>query len=346
MKNKYKLIYYGFEFTHHFNKQGGYHHIKDYIQYDEVIDLQKEKYFFDIILNKNIFLKFLKKIYFIFFDQIGVISLIKSIFYIKFRKNVLFHFIYPENTYAWLHYFKNNSNKICCTFHQPISFYESSKKWKKIIKNIDIIIVLSESDVAYFKNITKKENVYYIPHGINTNFFNFDVSVKKDNDILMVGNWLRDFDFANKVFEKILKINLVNKIKVVTNRENFIYFNNLSIELFENITDDHLKSLYQESKIIFFPLVNFTANNALLEAASTGSKILVSTNIEDSSFYFPNTLIFKAPNSIEIVINRIHQILNEDLYNPIFCNDIHNYCEQNYSWLTISKRTLNIFNQF
>lgn len=45
MKSKYELIYYGFAFNHHNNKKGGYHHIKDYINYDQVIDLQKEKYF-------------------------------------------------------------------------------------------------------------------------------------------------------------------------------------------------------------------------------------------------------------------------------------------------------------
>lgn len=291
-------------------------------------------------------MKLVKRIYFLIFDQIGIISLFKALLIIKFKKNILIHFIYPENTYAWLHKFKNDNNKICCTFHQPIEFYKKNTKWINIIRQIDIIIVLAENDVSFFKEITKKPNVYYIPHGIDTDFYDLNLDIKKRNNILMVGNWLRNFDFARSVFKEILENNISNEINIVTNKENFKYFNDLKINLFEDISDESLKILYQESKICFFPLFNFTANNAMLEAASTGSNIILVSEFNSNNIYFPKDSLIQLPFNLNLVVNQMIKTLLDKDDNFNNKKLLHDYCVQNYSWKTISKKTVHIFNQF
>ena len=302
-----KIIFFGFAYMHHRKSQGGYHHISEYLNYDTVISVQNEKNFFDITLRRNNLFKVIKRIYFFFFNQIGVTKLLKCIWLCQFSQNLIFHFIYPENTYAWLHFFIGKKNKIVLTLHQPKLFYLENKRWLNILKCVDDIIILNKSDLNFFIGVTGRNNVHYIPHGINTQYFKFNKKIFKQNRILMVGNWLRDFEFAANVFKKIVKD---IEIVIITDNDNFTYFNGLNVRLLNTISDNELLFLYQSSKVVYYPLIDFSANNSLLEAAATGANILVSTNkIVDSSFYFPIELVTCLKNDIELVAMKLNEFI-------------------------------------
>ena len=93
MNKSKKFVYYGFPFVHHKNTMGGYHHIKDFIHYDLIIDLQSQKYFFDVTLKKNIFFQILRKIYLSIFGRIGFLELIRCSYLAIFKKKYIFHFV-------------------------------------------------------------------------------------------------------------------------------------------------------------------------------------------------------------------------------------------------------------
>ena len=339
-----KFIYYGFAFVHHKDTMGGYHNIKNFITYDITIDLQTEKYFFDVTLKKYLLFKVFRKIYFLIFKKIGFLSIIRCSFLAVFKRNHVFHFIYPENTYRWIHKIKNSTNKVIFTFHQPASYFENSKKWSNIIKNIDAIIILNRSDFNFFKSLTKKNNVFLIPHGINTNFFTIDKKIKKENRILMVGNWLRNFELARNIF-----IKLNNKfpdiiIDLVINSENEIYFKDLNVQFYKNISNLDLKLLYQKSKIVFFPIVDFTANNAMLEAMACGTNILVATDKCFSDTDEIYKFITLVPNNDSIVYDKIIELLIRPENNDLFYFEMNQYCKNNYSWDIVAEKTTKLMN--
>lgn len=344
IKKGNKIIFYGFPFFHHKGTMGGYHHIKEYLTYDIIIDLDSEKYLIDVTLNKNFTFKVVKKLYLTIFKRIGFLQLIRCSILAIFKKNYTFHFIYPENTYAWLHNIKNQTNKIACTFHQPPNFYANSKRWQNIIKSIDLIIVLNKSDVIFFKSITMRDNVYYLPHGVNTSFFKFDINIRKENRVIMVGNWLRNFELARKLFLKINK-NFPNIIiDIVVNNENKFHFTGLNVKLHTNISDLDLKILYQKSKIAFFPLYDFTANNSMLEAMACGTSILVATDKKYKDLDLPNEFLSIVPNDDFLVYEKFTDLFFSNKNDYFYYLAMSKYCNENYSWNIVAKNTKIILN--
>jgi len=337
--SKRKLIYVGFAFQHHKGTQAGYHHIKDYLKYDKIIDAQWED---ELLSGNTIFKKIFRKVYFFILGSGQPITMIRCVLLAIFRKNQIFHFIYAENTYKWLHLFKGKTNKIVCTLHQPKSYFEYNKFWIKTLPKIDKIILMSEKDIDYFKKVAGKESVVFIPHGVNTDFYKCDLSINKSIDILMVGNWLRDFEFANELFNRLIEHNSNYNICVVINKDNFKYFTNKKVDLLTNISDQRLKQLYQSSKCLFLPLFEYTANNAILEAAATGCKIIIATDKIDNSY-----LNDKYIEVLELNINTVENYFTKrsDIINYLSkTNETSEYVKSNFSWEKVAFQTNNYLN--
>jgi hypothetical protein len=338
-----KLVYVGFEFAHHKDKNGGYDLIGSHLRYDIKISVQKEC---DYILNprKTICSRIFKKIYQVFLGEGTPIGVLRCIYRAIFYKNQVFHFIYAENTYKWLNLFKGKSNKIVCTFHQPKSFFTKNKHWIDRIKHIDEIILLSKSDIIFFENITGKKNVHFIPHGINTNFYFYNSSIPRKKSILLVGNWLRDFNFASEIFNILLGISPQLEINVVSNKSNNKYFKNQNVNFYNNISDDELKAFYQSSKVVFFPLFEYTANNAILEAAACGCNIIVATPNQVDNTYFSSEYIDFFDMDTSKVIKRILMLLDENDFTQK-AQKLSEFVKRTYSWNSIALETKKILLQ-
>lgn len=324
-----KLVYIGFAFEHHKDTYAGYNHIKDYIKYDKVIDCQRSR---DFIYNKVYKHKLIGYIYKKIFktNDIWWVDLYLSIL-LFFSRNTTFHYVHPENTFFYAGRFKNRSNKIVCTYHQPLDVFEKNKIWIKSIKYVDKIILLSQKDIEYFKLLKGDDNLKFIPHGINTNYFAPKFHIK-ENLIIMIGNWLRDFTFANEVFMNLLDKSNCVKIVVVTNKDNYLFFKpNDRLTLLNNVSNDFLLELYQKAKLLFLPLISYTANNAILEASSCELPILIASNNIDVSYFNTDKI-----NYLDLNVNKVVDfILNSDFSN----NDARQYVIENYSWEKIGKIT-------
>ncbi len=333
----HKIVYVGFAYPHHKGTHAGYHHISDYGIYDKIIDIQKE-YDFNTVLYSN---RYITPVYSRLHKLVGsayLLAIIRCILYALMHRDVTFHFIYPENVRAFciLFAFLSRNQKVVFTLHQPITFYEN-KIWTNWLTHVDKIILMSEDDVEAVKRITKKDNVKFIPHGIDTTYYCPDVSNTKERRILMVGNWLRNFEFANEVFCKMLNDDKDLHVDVITNKKNHDKFNpHERLHLLTNITDDELRDLYRKCSIMFLPLNAYTANNALLEAASSGCRIVIATNNINES-YLTESQIKILPLNLSAVIANLTTLLDEDIDN-VKINDVRQYIVDNFSWSTIAKK--------
>lgn len=222
-------------------------------------------------------------------------------------------------------------SKVVVTFHQPYSWFKDSAKWLDRLKKIDEIILVGKSEIQLFRDVTQKDNVHFFPHGICTDFYKPQNSHKKDM-VLMVGNWLRDFTFASKIFAKIENVSPHAEVVVVTNKMNHHYFeSNKNVKVLSGITDQELCDLYRKTSCLFLPLQRFTANNALLEAASVGCNILIATDFADNS-YIPNDYLSICPVNEDMVINKMTEIMKLDVNYKL-----SNYVKENFSWPIVAK---------
>ena len=97
------------------------------MHYDKVIDCEWEYNFMES-QNSSFIFKFVRKIYRTILGNGCPFTVIRCILLAIFNKNLVFHFIYAENTYKWLNNFKGKTHKIVVTFHQPINFFQDNQR--------------------------------------------------------------------------------------------------------------------------------------------------------------------------------------------------------------------------
>jgi len=337
MKNK--LVYVGFGFHHHLGGHAGYHQIKDYLDYDYYVDAQS---FFNRTSKSKY--KFLDRIrYFIFpYFCFGFKSfpwyLLKCIWMAITKGHLTFHFIYGENLFYDFKLLKIRGCKTVMTLHQPFEWFKDKPSWIRKLKSVDHVILVGESEIELFKQLTGKDNVSFIPHGICSDFYCPDESVKKEKMVLTVGNWLRDFRFADQVYQRLLVDDNDLRIVVVSNPKNKDFITpNERISFKSGISDEELRELYRRTSCLFLPLTRYTANNALLEAGAVGCSILIACDQPDNS-YIPESMINLLPMSQDQVVSEIGSMLNKSEYH----NGINEFVDDNFSWTFVAEVTKNL----
>lgn len=332
-----KIVYVGFAFMHHKGTHAGYHQIQSYLDYDYVIDCQSyfeksQKEVLRYSLVERIKRRLLMKCF-------GVSNvpwyLLKIICLGWLHDNLTFHYIYGENIFfPWVKKLMRKGNIVVCTLHQPFSFFETTRKRQNIVLSSDYIILVGNSEVKDFKKMTGKDNVVYIPHGITSDFYCIDQTVRKEKVVLTVGSWLRDFKFANKVYQRLLDVDSNIQIHIVSNPKNKELIDpSERIKFMSGITDEQLKEEYLKSSVLFLPLTRYTANNSLLESSAIGCNIVIASDYPDNS-YIPEKYITIVKMEVESAVNAI--LGNMDLgYNET----LSKYIDKSYSWKVIAEKT-------
>lgn len=151
---------------------------------------------------------------------------------------------------------------------------------------------MSQDQIPYFEKFVDSNKIKLILHGANTDFFK---PKEKDKDLnkfrcITVGHWQRDFDLISKVVGMLENNDQIEFI-FVTSRKAFAdktgLENKSNVRLYrDGISDEKLLELYNESDILFLPLVSSTANNAIIEAISCGLPV-ISSSLPSVNAYIP-----------------------------------------------------------
>lgn len=175
--------------------------------------------------------------------------------------------------------------KIVATYHQPPELL-NSLIIKDVVRRLDYITVVSPDQESYFKEFVEPHKIQVVLHGIDTHYFKPGNALKDKEKFkcITVGHWLRDFKAVRETAEKLavyknIEFHIVSsQVAEVGHLDNVITYS--------GIDDDRLLKLYQQSDILFLPLIQSTANNAILEGIACGLPV-VSTNLPSVRSYLP-----------------------------------------------------------
>lgn len=271
------------------------------------------------------------------------------------------HYFFPENTLFNAPRWKG-SKKLVMTCHQPVNegfFDRVGKKGKYFlngVKNADVIILMASNDIHFYQKIAPKAKVICIPHGVDTSFFsrkNMPCDIQKKHEIkqiLTVGNWLRDYRFWAEVAKEILRTRKDIEFAVVAGAEAQeeikTSFNNSvpsKIKMLSGISDEELRDVYATSDLLFLPLIDAWANNALLEASSMGVPVMA-TDLPAVREYLSDDLAICFKNdSAKAVAEQIQVVLRDEEGLLQKGRALRERMEYKFSWGKIAERHMEIY---
>ena len=224
----------------------------------------------------------------------------------------IIHFLDAEHTGQylprWIKRWPHSRVKTIGTFHQPPELLPGLVD-PKIVASLDRVVVVSPSQLPYFRALLPAERVQTILHGIDVEFFRPAESRKTDGIFrcITVGHWMRDWGAIRAVAEAVRPRPHL-EFHTVTNRATGLE-DLPNVHRHENVDDESLRGLYQQADVLFLPLENATANNSLLEGIACGLPV-VSTRIEPVLAYVDETMADlvagNEPEALAAAICRLH----------------------------------------
>ncbi|MBN9503880.1 MAG: hypothetical protein BGO01_07030 [Armatimonadetes bacterium 55-13] len=186
----------------------------------------------------------------------------------------LVHAFYGEH-HSWLlrALRKRARERRVMTIHLPPSLWHVSFKPHQI-QQFDAVILMSHSQLAPLRDeLGYQGRVEVIEHGVDVDRFSFVERTPSTEKITcaMVGNFLRDYEALARLAQYCQEHAPEIRFDVVANREAGKPVSDLpNVTHHIGVSDEKLIQIYQEATFALFTLADCTANNAVLEAMSTG----------------------------------------------------------------------------
>ena len=171
------------------------------------------------------------------------------------------------------------------SYHQPPDVMASVIR-KDTVRHFDRVIAVAPEQVEFLHQLTSPARVNLILHGIDTQFFRPSSKEIAESKIrcISVGYNYRDYRTVRQVAIKLqdhaeLEFHIVSH--KATGLEDL-----RNVVIHRHVDDLGLLKLYQNSDILFLPLLKATANNALLEGIACGLPV-ISTLLPSVKAYLP-----------------------------------------------------------
>jgi glycosyltransferase involved in cell wall biosynthesis len=197
-----------------------------------------------------------------------------------FRKPDVVHVLYGDEQLdlllrsRWL-----LPSPLVASFHLPTSRVADrfERLPKHLLAGIDAAIVVSQCQLKDFRRWLGRDKVVYVPHGIDTQRFS---PGERDPErrhvrLLMVGDHMRDWEALHRIVDECNARRLPVQIDAVLRQSLWTVFTGCAnICLHTGISEDELITLYRRADVLLLPMIDSTANNALLESLACGTPVI------------------------------------------------------------------------
>lgn len=289
------------------------------------------------------------------YDEAGTLLELQTLWRCLRSQRNLVHAVYVERNVGILPEWKQRlSFKLVATVHQPAGLWRIQRHRPELISLLDEAIVLSSREVAYFDQYLPG-HVHFVPHGVDIDFFcppAEDVIAAKQSKpprCVFCGTWLRDLHTLADVIDKLLakdpNIQFDLVVPVSKRKSPYLYriARHAQVTWHAGISDEQLRDLYRQATLLCLPLIDCTANNALLEAIACGLPV-VSNDVGGVPDYTePSFAHLLAVGDVDGFIQAILTLIGSQQECLERGRAARLFAEQRLSWDTIAAQTLQVY---
>ena len=195
----------------------------------------------------------------------------------------IYHHLYGDFAHRYLRRFPGSRrHKILATFHLPSQTLKDKGAKTEHVRDLDGVVVVGRNQMNFFSDLVGSERVFFVPHGVDTTTFLPDERTALDHNptVLCVGQTLRDFstlyEVAFRVGERVPEARFLLVAHPTGIEADLARLTSLAnFEFRTGISEAELIQTYQDSQLLFLPLLDSTANNSLLEGMACGLPVVV-----------------------------------------------------------------------
>jgi glycosyltransferase involved in cell wall biosynthesis len=163
---------------------------------------------------------------------------------------------------------------IVSTVHQPVDRLRNDPAGYASLYSVDGIITVSRIQLRQLTKLRLDTPIRFVPHGVWTDIFRPPgVTTGERKDVLLVGNYLRDWDGTARLVHKLAAAG-VRTVVVGSAAASRLSVEHPLVELRSHISEPDLTEAYDRSAALLLPVLDATASNALLEAMSSGCPVI------------------------------------------------------------------------
>lgn len=287
---------------------------------------------FSYYLKSLIHALFIKK-----FDLIHVNHISSGIFilFLRIRFRVLCNVrgLNYNNDDKWNHFYKT-----CMKFSDYLSR-----------KYANTIVTVQKGSIDYLKS-PKKNNVFFIPNGVDDLHFYLDET--KEYDIVFSAARIIYLKGLHDLLKALIKLKFKGKILVIGDLNQVESYKHKIMKLSQGLNIEFkglvkekniLYSLIGKSKLFVFPSYTEGMSNMLLEVASIGTPILASDINQNKEVFTPDEISFFNVGDIKNLARNVNHIFSDyDCYKEK-TNLAYQKVKQKHEWNDIAKEYSTIY---
>lgn len=268
-------------------------------------------------------------------------------FRINLVNKTIVHFLYGENNFRYMARFPLlRGNRTVVSFHQPPEKFLEVIPDHKGIFRADAIVAVGSSQMAFFRDLSKRDNIFLVPHGIDTDYFT-PPERREDDGVLRcisVGWWLRDVD---KIRAAIKILNQIRNSRVEFHIVTFpwcheFYAGLENVHLHSEIPDDELRDLYRKCHVLFLPLKDCTANNAVLEAMACGLPVLTTDVGSIRDYVGEDNAVIAPPDNEEPLLDALLDF-QKDPARLKAMGEVSRQRAEKFAWPVVGRQMMDVY---
>ena len=264
----------------------------------------------------------------------------------------LIHLMYLEKDFGLLaDRSRTDGRPLVATAHQPRSWWTLVHGKPEAVKPLDGIVALTQREAEFWEEVLPGR-VFVVKHGVDVDFFcPADETIKRPSEprCLVVGHWLRDLrtlaDAVDLLLERYPTVGFDFVIPLVARSADELLrvARHDRVVFHAGLSDEQLRDLYRRSTLLLLPMLDATANNAILEAQACGIPI-VSTDVRGVAAYVDPSFADLLPvGEVDGIVDAVVRIIEHDEEREKRGRAARAHAVEHFSWQLLAPRLPEVY---